>query len=80
MMTREYTIKIATVKRFADGMTNTGAVFRPDLPREISCPPDWKNSLYGAARSLPGSRRNSSRVLKTLSGGYLHHLPIARMS
>ena len=78
-MLRVNTIRIATVKPFADGMTNTGAIFHPDLPREISCPLDWKSSLCGAVRSRPGSRNGSSLVPRTLSGGYLHRLPIAHM-
>jgi len=77
MMTRANTIRIITVKLYTDGMTNTGAIFRQDLPREISCPLDWKNSLYGAAHSHPVSKNGSSLVPRTLSGGYLRHLPIA---
>ncbi len=77
-MTRVNTIRIATVKLFADGMTSTRAAFRPDLPREISCPLDWKNNSCAAARSRLDSRNASSPVRKTLSDGYLCHLPIAR--
>ncbi len=77
MTTGANTIRIATVKLFADGTTTTGATFRQDLPREISCPLDWKNSLYGAAHFHPVSRNGSSLVPRTLSGGYLRHLPIA---
>jgi hypothetical protein len=78
--TKVSTIRIATVKRFADGMTNTGAIFRPDLPKEISCRLDWKNNLCGAARSRLGSRNGCSPALRTLSGGYLRHLRIAHTS
>jgi hypothetical protein len=67
------------VKLYTDGMTNTGVIFRQDLPREISCPLDWKNNLYGVARSRLGSRNGCSLVLRTLSGGYLPRLPIAHM-
>ena len=72
------TTRITTATLCANGMTNTRATFRPDLPSEISCPLDWKNNLCGAARSRLGSRNGCNPVLKTLSGGYPRHLPIAR--
>src|SRR5258706_12219428 len=45
------------------------AIFRQDLPREISCPLDWKNSLDGAANPPPVSKNGSSHGPRTLSGG-----------
>jgi hypothetical protein len=50
----------------------------PGLAKRDQLPPDWKNNLCGAARSRLGSRNGCNPVLKTLSGGYPRHLPIAR--
>ncbi len=79
MTTRVNTIRIATVKLFADGMTNTGAISRQGLPREITCPLDWKNNLCGAVRCRLGFRNGSSPVPRSLNVAYLHRLPIAHM-
>jgi hypothetical protein len=48
------------------------------LPRETGCPPDWKNSLHGAARSRQGFRNDSNRVPKISNDSYLHRLLNAR--
>jgi len=67
-------IKIMTVRLCVDGTTATRVTFRRGLPRKTGCLLDWKNNLYGAARSRQGFRKGSNRVPKILSGGYLHRL------
>jgi len=49
----------------------------PGLAKRDQLPPGLENSLYGAAHSHPVSKNGSSLVPRTLSGGYLRHLPIA---
>ncbi len=71
-------IRIMTVRLCADGTTTTRVTFRRDLPRETGCPPDWKNSLHGAARSRQGFRNDSNRVPKISNDSYLHRLLNAR--
>src|SRR6266849_10133323 len=50
-------IRIMTVSLCAGGTTTTRVTFRRDLPRETGCPPDWKNSLHGAATLPPGLQK-----------------------
>jgi hypothetical protein len=70
-------IKIATVKRSVDGTTNTRAIFRQDLPREISCRLDWKSNSRGAAHSRRGSKNDCNPVQRNSSEDYRHRLLIA---
>ncbi len=77
-MTRANTIRIVTVKRFANGMAATRAIFRQDLPKEISCLLDCKNNWFGAARSPLDYKNGSNPVPRTLSDVCLRRLPIAR--
>jgi len=57
-------IGITTVRSCVDGTTATRATFRRGLPRKTGYLLDWKNNLYGAARSRQGFRNGSNRVPK----------------
>ena len=79
MMTIKASITTGTMTAtFADGMTNTKAIFRQDSPRRTGCLQGWKNSLCAVGNFRRGSRNGSSRALRIWNGAYLRPLLIAR--